>query len=253
MIFLGGWRYLWLHYSPPVEFASKTRTGPRSSPSSSPPFRASLAIIPGLTPPMNTKSGDAAEASPPEGEAAAASISSRKEKRRDKKGDKKSASSGKKDKSRGEKKEKRKRQGSSGSDAVGPAKSDKLARVGTEADGDDSNSGSVTVKSEMDPLSIDRFRLCDTVKGMLRDKGFHTLFPIQAQTLEVLLDGNDVMGRARTGSGKTLAFVLPIVERLRNDPLIQQQVYGRPPSVLVLAPTRELAKQVRKMLNGNGN
>ena len=47
--------------------------------------------------------------------------------------------------------------------------------------------------------------------------------------------------------GKTLAFVLPILESLINGPAKNKRKngYGRPPSVLVLLPTRELAKQVR--------
>lgn len=46
--------------------------------------------------------------------------------------------------------------------------------------------------------------------------------------------------------GKTLAFVLPILESLINGPAKSKRKngYGRPPSVLVLLPTRELAKQV---------
>ena len=49
----------------------------------------------------------------------------------------------------------------------------------------------------------------------------------------------------RTGQGKTLAFVLPIVERLLSDnSSTQRKQHGRLPRVIVLAPTRELAKQV---------
>jgi ATP-dependent RNA helicase DDX21 len=54
------------------------------------------------------------------------------------------------------------------------------------------------------------------------------------------MEGADLIGRARTGCGKTLAFVLPVVETLQSQP----EVRGAPPKVLVLAPTRELAKQV---------
>lgn len=159
----------------------------------------------------------------------------KKEKKHSKK-DKREKSS---KKEKRDKKEKRKRPSSSSSpDAV-----EKHPRVAQEED-------EPAATPPPDPLSIDNFRLCASVKGMLKEKGFQTLFPIQAQTLEVLLEGNDVVGRARTGSGKTLAFVLPIVERLRNDPLIQRQVYGRPPSVMVLAPTRELAKQVSATVGG---
>ena len=55
-----------------------------------------------------------------------------------------------------------------------------------------------------------------------------------------------MVGRARTGQGKTLAFVLPIIERLARDNPAPggRRPHGRCPSVVVLAPTRELAKQV---------
>ena len=68
---------------------------------------------------------------------------------------------------------------------------------------------------------------------------------LQAQTLTLLLEGKDLVGRARTGCGKTLAFVLPIVERLATmaGPGGRRK-FGRTPSVIVLLPTRELAKQV---------
>ena len=66
---------------------------------------------------------------------------------------------------------------------------------------------------------------------------------LQAQTLNFLLDGFDLVGRARTGCGKTLAFVLPIVERLGED---TRRQHGRAPKVIVLAPTRELAKQASR-------
>jgi ATP-dependent RNA helicase DDX21 len=70
---------------------------------------------------------------------------------------------------------------------------------------------------------------------------------VQAQTLEILLAGTDLVGRARTGYGKTLAFVLPIVQTLTGDVTAGgRRPFGRAPAVIVLAPTRELAKQVSR-------
>ncbi|KAL4859742.1 DEAD-box ATP-dependent RNA helicase 7 [Chlorella vulgaris] len=97
------------------------------------------------------------------------------------------------------------------------------------------------------PLALDNFELSEPVKSLLRGKGIESLFDIQAQCLTPLLAGKDLVGRARTGCGKTLAFVLPIVERLAGtsgDGARTKRTHGRPPSVIVLAPTRELAKQV---------
>ena len=83
------------------------------------------------------------------------------------------------------------------------------------------------------------------MKSLLRAKGIQALFPIQAQCLPPVLEGKDLVGRARTGCGKTLAFVLPVVELLsKGAPAGGRRPYGRAPSVVVLAPTRELAKQV---------
>jgi ATP-dependent RNA helicase DeaD len=75
----------------------------------------------------------------------------------------------------------------------------------------------------------------------IKDLGFETLFPIQAQAIKPLLEGKDVIGQAQTGTGKTAAFGVPMVERL--DPQVRK-VQG-----LILAPTRELAVQVARHMS----
>ncbi|KAH1080490.1 hypothetical protein J1N35_020251 [Gossypium stocksii] len=117
-------------------------------------------------------------------------------------------------------------------------KKKKKAKVEEEGDGDEG-------KSE-DPNAIPRFRISEALREKLKSKGIEALFPIQAMTFDMILDGTDLVGRARTGQGKTLAFVLPILESLTNGPGKSSRTsgYGRAPSVLVLLPTRELAKQV---------
>eukprot|EP00746_Dinoflagellata_sp_MGD_P071168 gnl/MRDRNA2_/MRDRNA2_29028_c0_seq2.p1 gnl/MRDRNA2_/MRDRNA2_29028_c0~~gnl/MRDRNA2_/MRDRNA2_29028_c0_seq2.p1 ORF type:complete len:658 (+),score=116.78 gnl/MRDRNA2_/MRDRNA2_29028_c0_seq2:124-2097(+) len=74
----------------------------------------------------------------------------------------------------------------------------------------------------------------------LRKQGIHSPMPIQAQALPLILAKSDVIGLAQTGSGKTLAFLLPAAVHLqtRSSPRIVQT------SVLILAPTRELAVQI---------
>jgi superfamily II DNA/RNA helicase len=71
--------------------------------------------------------------------------------------------------------------------------------------------------------------------------GVTTPFPIQAGTLPDSLSGRDVLGRGRTGSGKTYAFLLPLVTRLSQSR--SKRRAGRPRG-LILAPTRELARQI---------
>ena len=69
------------------------------------------------------------------------------------------------------------------------------------------------------------------------EAGFEKPFPIQQLAIGPLLAGRDIIGQAKTGSGKTAAFGLPMLQAIdtaRND--VQ---------ALVLAPTRELAVQIR--------
>ncbi|XP_027158498.1 DEAD-box ATP-dependent RNA helicase 7 [Coffea eugenioides] len=112
----------------------------------------------------------------------------------------------------------------------------------TEVDEDDDEK---SVKEEH-PNALTKFRISERLREALKVKGIEYLFPIQAMTFDTVLDGSDLVGRARTGQGKTLAFVLPILESLTNGPAkaARKTGYGRAPSVLVLLPTRELACQV---------
>lgn len=56
-----------------------------------------------------------------------------------------------------------------------------------------------------------------------------------------------MIGRARTGSGKTLAFALPVIEKL-----MKRERRTRACGCIVLAPTRELAKQVEREFAATG-
>ncbi|NNN20638.1 MAG: DEAD/DEAH box helicase [Acidimicrobiales bacterium] len=71
----------------------------------------------------------------------------------------------------------------------------------------------------------------------LERSGFDQPFPIQLQSIEKILEGRDILGRAPTGSGKTFAFGLPLLE-------IKTKPSRRRPVSLVLTPTRELASQI---------
>ena len=86
------------------------------------------------------------------------------------------------------------------------------------------------------PTGFAELGLDDRLLETLRDIGYETPSPIQAETIPALLAGRDVVGLAQTGTGKTAAFALPLLQRL--------ELSGRAPQGLVLAPTRELALQV---------
>lgn len=88
------------------------------------------------------------------------------------------------------------------------------------------------------------------ILNFLTRKGFAEATEIQSQAIPHALLGKDLIASSKTGSGKTLAFLIPALQRvLKTKPLSQ-----RDPRVLILAPTRELAKQVflqlRSMIEG---
>ena len=87
-----------------------------------------------------------------------------------------------------------------------------------------------------------RFEDLDLSKIMLaalKEARYEVPSPIQAGMIPLAMDGYDVIGQARTGTGKTAAFAIPILEQLEP----QRRTQG--PQALILAPTRELAVQVR--------
>ena len=74
----------------------------------------------------------------------------------------------------------------------------------------------------------------------LESLGFEAMTPIQEAALPHILEGHDLVAKAKTGSGKTAAFGVGLLARL--------DVRSFKPQALVLCPTRELADQVAKEL-----
>ncbi|KAF8060925.1 DEAD-domain-containing protein [Lyophyllum atratum] len=83
-------------------------------------------------------------------------------------------------------------------------------------------------------------------------EGFKEPTPVQACTWPPALKGLDVVGIAETGSGKTLAFGIPALSRLITLPKTSSKKDGSTVSVLVVAPTRELAIQTHETLSALG-
>jgi superfamily II DNA/RNA helicase len=75
----------------------------------------------------------------------------------------------------------------------------------------------------------------------LSKRGIDEPFPVQTAAIPDALAGKDISGKAPTGSGKTLAFGLPMLTRVAK-------AKPHKPRALVLAPTRELAEQIRMEL-----
>ena len=92
----------------------------------------------------------------------------------------------------------------------------------------------------MTTSSFSSLPLSPAVLSNLDSLGYHTMTPIQAQSLPLILEGKDLIAQAKTGSGKTATFGLGILHTL------VPAYFGT--QALVLCPTRELADQVANEL-----
>lgn len=79
------------------------------------------------------------------------------------------------------------------------------------------------------------------LEKLIEANGFTSPTPIQMKAIPLVRQGYDLLAAAQTGTGKTAAFVLPMLQKMIEEPTLYQK---RVPRVLVLTPTRELAAQV---------
>lgn len=81
--------------------------------------------------------------------------------------------------------------------------------------------------------------------GNIQKAGYKKMTPIQRYTIPALAQNHDLVGIAQTGSGKTAAFLLPVLQTILNLQDLQSQVgeETQRPYCIVMAPTRELARQ----------
>lgn len=75
--------------------------------------------------------------------------------------------------------------------------------------------------------------------------GFEEATPIQEHAIPVILQQKDLIACAQTGTGKTASYLLPILNRIANNP--QERINS-----LILVPTRELALQIDQQIMGFG-
>ena len=94
-------------------------------------------------------------------------------------------------------------------------------------------------------MTFSGFNLSPRVAAGVDALGYQQPTPIQQQAIPPIMAGRDVMGLAQTGTGKTAAFALPILQRLETGPR------GRV-RALIVAPTRELAEQIRQAFTDLG-
>lgn len=87
--------------------------------------------------------------------------------------------------------------------------------------------------------------LDDATLDALDAMRFEKCSPIQEAAIPVILEGKDVIGVAQTGTGKTAAYLLPILNQLNKGTYSEDHV-----NCVIMAPTRELAQQIDKAMEG---
>lgn len=80
------------------------------------------------------------------------------------------------------------------------------------------------------------FAISDVLKRSIAGRNYLNPTPIQDQAIPAILTGRDLIGIANTGTGKTAAFLIPLIDKVLKS---------RNQKVLIVAPTRELAAQIR--------
>ena len=94
-------------------------------------------------------------------------------------------------------------------------------------------------------MYFDEFDFEDEVLDALDAMRFEKCTPIQEQTLQPLMEGRDLIGVAQTGTGKTAAYLLPVLNRLCRGEYPEDAI-----NCIIMAPTRELAQQIDRQLEG---
>ncbi len=101
-------------------------------------------------------------------------------------------------------------------------------------------------------MNFDDLNLAPAILKAVREQGYDTPTPIQAQAIPAVLAGHDLLAGAQTGTGKTAAFTLPMLHKLSMSRSATNRfgVFGI--RALVLTPTRELAAQVEESVRTYG-
>jgi ATP-dependent RNA helicase RhlE len=101
-------------------------------------------------------------------------------------------------------------------------------------------------------MTFDELNLAPAILKAVREQGYETPTPIQAQAIPAVLAGHDLLGGAQTGTGKTAAFTLPMLHKLTMGHSKTNKFGKDGIAALVLTPTRELAAQVEESIRTYG-
>ncbi len=98
-------------------------------------------------------------------------------------------------------------------------------------------------------MGFSSLTIIDPIARALREEGYATPTPIQAEAIPVILQGSDLLGCAQTGTGKTAAFAIPLLQLLSERNSYEKK---RKVRALVVTPTRELAIQIGESFDAYG-
>ena len=101
-------------------------------------------------------------------------------------------------------------------------------------------------------MNFDELKLAPAILKAVREQGYETPTPIQAQAIPAVLEGHDLLAGAQTGTGKTAAFTLPLLHKLSKGQGKTNKFGQDGIAALVLTPTRELAAQVEESVRTYG-
>ena len=94
-------------------------------------------------------------------------------------------------------------------------------------------------------MRFDEILTNDAVLDGLWDMHFDECTPIQEKSIPIILEGRDLLACAQTGTGKTAAYLLPVINMLADGGYPEDAI-----NCVVMAPTRELAQQIDRQLQG---
>lgn len=98
-------------------------------------------------------------------------------------------------------------------------------------------------------MQFESLNIVEPILRALKEEGYTTPTPIQAQAIPIILEGTDLLGCAQTGTGKTAAFAIPILQLLSANHSNDKK---RKIRSLIVTPTRELAIQIDESLRNYG-
>ena len=101
-------------------------------------------------------------------------------------------------------------------------------------------------------MTFDDLGLAQPILRAIREQGYETPTPIQAQAIPAVLAGGDLLAGAQTGTGKTAGFTLPLLHRLAAGQPAKDSRGRYAIRALILTPTRELAAQVEESVRTYG-